>query len=238
MDIAGSLSSPLMKSINRMQNINLINNEDLTLSSDDYSNDMLAVSYEIIQDDEVKPDISDITVQHENKVKQVTHPAQYKEKQYTVVSYGPIKVRVSTRPTPTLQSGRRSKFAELDAEASAKREFKREKNRQVARKLKEKYLNIESELLEKLNELESGEKELIEKVNNLTSYKEFLTNRCQQQIKAQEEIIEKASSNSSQEKNQSQQTQKHIFIQREFKSEPIEPRSPSPNWQLHFSISS
>lgn len=103
-------------------------------------------------------------------------------KRYSIVSYGPIDVKVCLYDVPTLKTGRRSKFLPLEGDAAIKRELRREKNRELARKLKEKRINIERQLINEINELESHEKNLTKEVRNLKSYKQFLERRYQQKI--------------------------------------------------------
>ncbi|CAF3791130.1 unnamed protein product [Rotaria magnacalcarata] len=71
-----------------------------------------------------------------------------------IVQYGPLQVRLCRRPAPTIATGRRSKHLVLIGEEAVKREKRREKNREAARKLKEKRQCIEDELSQKLQELQ------------------------------------------------------------------------------------
>ena len=70
------------------------------------------------------------------------------------IQYGPIQVRLCRKPYPTLETGRQSKHRVLTGDEAAKRERRREKNRDAARKLKEKRQLIEEELNERLKQLE------------------------------------------------------------------------------------
>ncbi len=56
---------------------------------------------------------------------------------------------------PTLETGRRSKNLVLVGEEAARREKRRERNREAARKLKEKRQLIEDELNQKIKDLEN-----------------------------------------------------------------------------------
>jgi hypothetical protein len=84
--------------------------------------------------------------------------------------YGPIQVRLCRKSAPTLETGRRSKHLVLAGDEAIKREKRREKNRDAARKLKEKRQLIEEELNERLKQLE-GEH------SNLKNYLQHLHQR-------------------------------------------------------------
>ena len=86
------------------------------------------------------------------------------------IQYGPIQVRLCRKPAPTLETGRRSKHLVLVGDEAAKRERRREKNRDAARKIKEKRQLIEEELNERLKQLE-GEH------SNLQNYLQHLHQR-------------------------------------------------------------
>jgi DNA anti-recombination protein RmuC len=88
------------------------------------------------------------------------------------VEYGPITVRLCRKSAPTLENGRRSKHLILVGDEAAKREKRRERNRDAARKLKEKRQQIEEELNEKLKQLESEH-------SNLQNYLQHLHQRKQ-----------------------------------------------------------
>jgi len=83
-----------------------------------------------------------------------------------ILEYGPIQVRVCQKPIPTIATGRRSKHLVLVGDEAMKREKRRERNREAARKLKEKRQLIEEELDQKVKELENEhlnlQKDLIE----------------------------------------------------------------------------
>jgi len=59
------------------------------------------------------------------------------------------------KAVPTLETGRRSKNLVLVGEEAARREKRRERNREAARKLKEKRQLIEDELNQKIKDLEN-----------------------------------------------------------------------------------
>ena len=71
------------------------------------------------------------------------------------IQYGPIQVHLCRKSAPTLETGRRSKHLVLVGDEAIKRERRREKNRDAARKLKEKRQLIEEELNERLKQLEN-----------------------------------------------------------------------------------
>jgi len=153
------------------------------------------------------------------------------------IAYGPINVRIRRFVAPTLETGRRSKFMKLEGDAAIKRELRRKRNRDAARKLKEKRFIIEEQLQKDIRELESKEKELLSRISNLESYKEQLETQYKNSISIQERLIRTATS-----------TLKHIHRNRRriHHSTPIqrnvihikdEPNPPSPTqWQLLFSI--
>jgi len=153
------------------------------------------------------------------------------------VAYGPINVRIRRFVAPTLATGRRSKFMKLEGDAAIKREIRRKRNRDAAKKLKEKRFIIEEQLQKDIRELESKEKELVLRINHLESYKEQLETQYKNSISIQERLVQTATS-----------TLKHIHRNRRriHHSTPIqrnvihikdEPNPPSPTqWQLLFSI--
>ena len=195
---------------------------------------MLSVTYKIVPSSKLnKVNEGDVPIKQEPTEENHTAISQKPEKHYTIVSYGPVSVRVSQRSTPTLQSGRRSKFLPLEGEAARKRELKRAKNRRTAKKLKERQIRIELQLVNEISELQTKEKDLLGKINNLKSYKAFLEDRFQQQLCG---VRETSLSDSLQEEPPSVHTELDPSTQCEVKRIKTEPRSPSPGWQLVFSI--
>ena len=91
-----------------------------------------------------------------------------------MIQYGPIQVRVCRKSAPTLENGRRSKHLILVGEEAAKREKRRERNRDAARKLKEKRQLIEDELNKKLRELEGEHSNLQNYLQRLQHEKQNL----------------------------------------------------------------
>lgn len=90
------------------------------------------------------------------------------------VQYGPITVRVCQKVAPRLGTGRRSKYLVLFGEEAIKREKRREKNRQAAKRLKEKRQLIENELNSKLKDLENQHSDLQNYLQQLKQQKQNL----------------------------------------------------------------
>ncbi|CAF1045839.1 unnamed protein product [Rotaria sordida] len=162
-----------------------------------------------------------------------------------ILKYGPINVTVRPSAAPTLATGRRSKFTKLDGDAAIKRELRRKRNREAARKLKEKREFIERQLEKEIRELESEEQGLLLKVKNLELYKEQLEIQHQQIISFQEKLTQKTMSTLKQvERNRQihQNVPVHYndaHIKQEPRPQSPRPQSPrpqSPQWQLLFSI--
>ena len=157
------------------------------------------------------------------------------------VAYGPITVRVRQIQPPTLATGRRSKFLKLEGDAAIKRELRRKKNRDAAKKLKEKRIIIEQQLENDIHDLETKEKELETRVKNLEAYKGQLESRYNNILVMQERLVKTASSTLKQiERNRQQQPpppHQNVSIYSNGSSiVKEEPRAPSPQWQLFFSI--
>ncbi|CAF1038959.1 unnamed protein product [Adineta steineri] len=91
-----------------------------------------------------------------------------------VIQYGPLKIRRCRKPAPTIATGRRSKFLILFGDEEIKREQRRTKNREAARKLKEKRQLIEEQLDEKLRQLEYEHLVLQEYLQRLEQKKQNL----------------------------------------------------------------
>jgi hypothetical protein len=152
------------------------------------------------------------------------------------VNYGPINVKVRQYAAPTLETGRRSKFSKLEGDAAIKRELRRKRNREAAQKLKIKRCKIEQQLEKEINELEFKEQDLLTKVDTLKSYKHHLEVQQQRLILIKDRLtLTESSTLLDTDRNR-------LHIHRSLPSYrdrlPIknEPRSPSPQWQLLFSI--
>ena len=186
-----------------------------------------SVSYDIFSHDELKKSINnDITCTRSSRRR------PYIPKPFTVVSYGPINVRVIHADTPNLKTGRLSKFIPLEGEEAMQRELRRQRKREAARKIKEKRTNIEETLLNEITELESKEKDLSQNINNLQSYKNFLQKVYEQKAINKEKIIQTMSLNTSEIQYDQQDIPSHCELE-QIKEEL---RPPSPPWQLSFSI--
>ena len=96
------------------------------------------------------------------------------------IQYDLIEVRLCRRSAPTLETGRRSKYLVLFGDEAAKREKRREKNRDAARKLKEKRELIEYELNLKLKQLEDEHSNLENDLKQLQQIKENLEEKINQ----------------------------------------------------------
>jgi hypothetical protein len=157
------------------------------------------------------------------------------ENSMSVPTYqSPSKRRQSA---PTLETGRRSKFLQLDGIEAVRREARRTRNREAARKLKIKRSQVEEQLKKEIDDLESKEQALLLSIKNLDSYKTELETQYRKIVSIQERLALTASS-----------TLKHIQHNRLRIHESLpshqnnsdvkhEPRSPSPpQWQLFFSI--
>ena len=149
------------------------------------------------------------------------------------VMYGPINIKVRQSAAPTLATGRCSKFVELEGEAAVKREIRRKRNREAAKKLKEKRSIIEDTLQKQISEYEAQEKSLLLTIENLRAYKDYLEYQYQQAMSVQESISRSVFKKF---------RHKRMHLDR---SVPIHPnaiqikeesRCSSPQWQLLFSI--
>ncbi|CAF2390729.1 unnamed protein product [Rotaria sp. Silwood2] len=97
------------------------------------------------------------------------------------VHYGPIQIRLCRKPAPTIATGRRPKHLVLAGEEAIKREKRREKNREAARKLKERRQCIEDELNKKLQKLQGEHANLQNYLQQLQQRKQHLqekVNNC------------------------------------------------------------
>ncbi|CAF2546287.1 unnamed protein product [Rotaria sp. Silwood2] len=92
--------------------------------------------------------------------------------------YGSIHIRLCRRPAPTIATGRRPKHLVLAGEEAIKREKRRERNREAARKLKERRQFIEDDLNQQLKKLQGEHAYLQNYLQQLRQRKQHL----QQQI--------------------------------------------------------
>jgi len=95
------------------------------------------------------------------------------------VYYGPIRFYRRRGKAPTLLTGRKSKFEKLDGEEKIRRDLRRQKNRLLSKKLKEKRENIFNELLQQMKELEQKQLYLLNSIQQLQLYKNNLYNKLE-----------------------------------------------------------
>ncbi|UJR10716.1 hypothetical protein I4U23_014906 [Adineta vaga] len=91
-----------------------------------------------------------------------------------IMEYGPVKIRQIRKPAPTIATGRRPKHLVLSGDEAIKREQRRVKNREAARKLKEKRQLIEDELAHQLKTLEGENSHLETYLGQLQHKKQSL----------------------------------------------------------------
>lgn len=91
-----------------------------------------------------------------------------------VLQYGPIQVRSYQKQVPTIATGRRSKHLILDGDEAIKREKKRERNRDAAKKIKEKRQFVEEDLDQQLKQLENEHSNLQDYLTKLQERKQNL----------------------------------------------------------------
>jgi len=91
------------------------------------------------------------------------------------IYYGPIRFYRRRGKAPTLLTGRKSKFEQLSGEEQIQRELRREKNRLLSKKLKEKRENILNSLIEQIHELEKKHFYLLNNIEQLQLYKDNLS---------------------------------------------------------------
>jgi hypothetical protein len=151
-----------------------------------------------------------------------------------ITTYNLLKGRVSV---PTLATGRRSKFLPLEGAAAQKREARRHRNREAARKLKLKRRELEENLNTEISQLESKEKDLLLLIKNLESYKEELEVQSRNIISIQERLAVTASSTLKLIEHNRRRIHQNVPMRNNNNTDvKDEPRSPSPHWQLLFSI--
>ena len=147
-----------------------------------------------------------------------------------IPGFNPERTRRSA--PPTLATGRRSKFIQLEGEAAVKRDQRRRRNREAARKLKEKRTLIEQQLEKAIQDLEDEEKELRTEVKNLQKYKILLQQRFQQT----NESISSRMFNVVQHVDESQMNEQFLTSHRIDREKNFKIRPKSPQWQILFGI--
>lgn len=95
------------------------------------------------------------------------------------IQYGPIRFYRRRGTAPTLSTGRKSKFEQLTGEDLIQRELRREKNRLLSKKLKEKRENILSDLLQQVKQLEQKQYSLLNDIQQLKLYRKNLTQKLE-----------------------------------------------------------
>ncbi len=215
MDLVGPSPSPMLLSSEKIP-MPLPHDQTL-LVKDEYSNEMMSMSYKVVSNDVSKVNEND-AINDKKSSKQLNR----QRKKYRFVSYGPIAVRVNLYEVPTLKTGRRSKFLPLEGEEAIKREIRRRKNRETVQRLKEKRKKVEDQLDTELHQLEFDEKYLEQNIEHLKIYKRFLETRNEQTT---ETILSRLA-----------QQQANISADYELKQRAIKSPSSSPPWQLSFAI--
>lgn len=145
----------------------------------------------------------------------------------SLVCYGPIRIRRRHTVSSTLATGRRSKDEMIEGEDPIKRELRRMKNREAARRLKAERDGIERDLTKQVGDLEETERTLLNEIDQLTLYKRRLEDQYDQCLFYYKEVIRRNGNGRCREHEQENQQ----IIQTK-----TEPRSPSPQWQLLFHI--
>jgi hypothetical protein len=90
------------------------------------------------------------------------------------IYYGPICFYRRRGKAPTLLTGRKSKFEQINKEEIFQRNVRREKKRLLSRKLKEKREKIENELIQQIKQLEGKEFDLENLIKQRQVYKKQL----------------------------------------------------------------
>ncbi|CAF1625881.1 unnamed protein product [Rotaria magnacalcarata] len=158
-----------------------------------------------------------------------------REKSFKIVAYDPINVNVRQTMVPTLATGRRSKFTKLEGDAAVQREIRRKRNREAARKLKAKREHFEQQLQTDIDKLESKERELLFTIRSLESYKAQLELLCDRNMVFIEERPARITASALKQEH-IRQSHQSVLVHNDDVHGKDEKRSPSPQWQLLFSI--
>lgn len=134
---------------------------------------------------------------------------------------------------PTLATGRCSKFVPLHGEAAVKRELRRKRNREAAKKLKEKRTLIEDNLNEQIRACEAKQQDLLRTVEGLHAYKNYLESECRHAACPEERIVRSAFRRVGQRRSP---LPANMPMRQESARVKEEPRSTSPQWQILFRI--
>lgn len=95
------------------------------------------------------------------------------------VCFGPIRYFARKGKAPTLSTGRKSKFEQLDGEDEMRRELRRQKNRVLSQQLKEKREKIFSDLLTRIDQLEREQSHLCTHIQQLQEHRDDLLQEMQ-----------------------------------------------------------
>lgn len=90
-----------------------------------------------------------------------------------------ITTRKFRTPPLTLATGRRSRYLVLEPEAAVKREIRRRRNREAARRLNEKRKILENSLNQQIQQLEENSRLLKSEIEFLERYKNKLAKELQ-----------------------------------------------------------
>ena len=155
----------------------------------------------------------------------------------SLVSYGPIRIRRRHTVSSTLATGRRSKDEMIEGEDPVKREIRRLKNRDAARRLKAERDGIERDLHNQVLELEEIERTLLNEIDHLKLHKRRLEDQYDECVLYYRELVRHRSlspfreyGRENESPNDASMPQPHLTEAKQ------EPRSPSPQWQLLFRI--
>jgi hypothetical protein len=228
MGVVGSLPSP-PPSLSISKDTAEISYEESIPSNDECSYCVMTIDK--IYSNTNSPSNSNIDNQHESD--RCKHS---RRKSPVTVTYGPINVKVRRSLPPTLATGRRSKFMKLDGDAAVKRELRRKRNREAARKLKEKRILVEQQLENDIRELESKQQDLLLNIKNLETYKEQLETQHKNILTIQEQLARTASSTLKHIERNRLRFHQNALVHRNGTYIKEEPRSSSPQWQLLFRI--
>lgn len=227
MGVVGSLPSPLPAATSLTNdNIKTLYEESMP-SNDDFS-------YCIIPKSEEDSNSNSASISDNRSTFSINEQQTEENPVNTISRTNYVKIHRAT--APTLATGRRSKFMHLEGDAAAKRELRRQRNREAARKLKEKRITLEQKLNHDIEELETKEQELLSKIKLLESHKQLLETQYKHIISIQETLALTADSTLKYIQRNRQRLNPDISIHRNnmFIKEELNP--PSPQWQTYFSI--
>ena len=103
---------------------------------------------------------------------------------HDIIEFGPLKIKQRKKPAPTLATGRRSKYEALTPEEEYKRNVRRERNRAAAERVRVSRLNIEQQLQDQIDTLQTEEEQLLNNVQRLQYRKHQLETRIHSHVTA------------------------------------------------------